>query len=400
MLSVGVKIQVQAQEMSAARGVRGGRRRNVLRILLGILLCAELGLHAQGTTMDVLRRRVDLQSRIHPAGIGLPRPSVQTTLHKLERVPALQRAISLSAFEEQGSTPFHLHGTLDWISDTGHRFHATLEEDWYNDRWSRTILMVDNARSRRFILNGDRRVDDELPVVPFTLRRLLAALYDPLGDVEPVKGSTPSETITVDGRPVRCITLPSQPPPTNGMIRHARSACVDDTLGDLRVEGSGYGLQTIWNDIRIIGARRVAASIQILRAGTLVGTLTLDDLHVAGDLTPSAFRDDLSATAKLPHVESQERLMATPAEMRGDLASIDVHLIPLGDEAVKRHEPMAVARVLVGPDGRLADLEFIAAGTTGLRQRTIDVLNRAYFRERTWNGKPISTEGLLLMGLP
>ncbi len=372
---------------------------HVLDVLL-LLVCVASTASPQSMTMDMQRRRADLQSRIVPAGIGLPRVSINTTLRKLDNVPQLQNAVLLSALEESGSAPFHLHGTLHWSSDTGQQNQATLEEDWYTDRWSRIVLTVNGVRSRRFVLNGQRRVDDELPVVPFMLRRLLAALYDPLGDVERARGKVTTESVLIDGNRVLCTSLPAQPPPTIGLVRLPRSVCIDEASGDLRVEAGSFGVQTLWNDIRNIGKRRVAATIQILHSNQSVGELRLDELRVAGDLSPSSFAADLTTAAKLPPTEPQERLMATPAEMRGDLASLDAHLIPLTDEAVKRHEPMAVARVLVGPDGRLADMEILVKGSDGLRQRTIEVLSKSYFRERTWNGKRISTEGLLLMGLP
>lgn len=388
-----VQVQMRKVRLTAPR---------VLGCML-LLVCGVTAIQsarAQPMTVDVQRRRVELQQRIVPAGVGLPRQSMKNTLHRLDHLPQLRDAVLLSALEEPGSAPFHLSGTLQWTSDTGKQSSATLEEDWYTDRWSRISLTVNGMRSRRFVLNGERRVDDELPVVPFTLRRLLAALYDPLGDVEPVKGKTTAETVTINGQPVICTSLPSQPPPTNGLARLARSVCLDGATGDLRVEASGYGVQTLWNEIRPIGHRRVATSISILHNGESVGTLHLDGLRVAGELSPASFAGDLASAAKLPATESQERLMATPVEMRGDLASIDARLIPLSEDALHRHEPMAVARVLVGPDGRLADLEILSQSSDGLRQRTISVLSRAYFRERTWNGKAISTEGLLLMGLP
>ena len=384
------------------------RRRNVrlaaprvLHLLL-LLVCAAAAIRSalsQPMTMDVQRRRFELQQRIVPAGIGLPRQTINTTLHKLDHLPQLRNAVLLSALEEPGSAPFHLSGTLQWTSDTGKQSAATLDENWYNDRWSRIILTVNGMRSRRFVLNGERRVDDELPVVPFTLRRLLAALYDPLGDVEPVKGKLTTETVSIDGHSVLCTSLPAQPPPTNGLVRRPRSVCLDEA-GDLRVEANGYGVQTLWNEIRVLGRRRVASSISILRNGASVGTLTLSELRVAAELSPASFASDMASTAKLPGTESQERLMATPLEMRGDMASIDARLIPLTEDSLKRHEPMTIARVLVGPDGRLADMEILSNSSDGLRQRTISVLTKAYFRERTWNGKRISTEGLLLMGLP
>ncbi len=375
----------------------------VLHLLATVLVCAAFlppRLVGQSSYMEMQRRRVDLQSRIRPAGIGLPRISVQATLHRLEHLPELERAVALSALEEPGSAPFHLHGTLDWTSDTGQRSTATLEEDWYNDRWSRIVLAVDGVRSRRFVLDGQRRVDDEMAVVPFTLRRLLGALYDPLGDVEQVKAKMPAENIILGGQTLRCISLPGQPPPTNGLVRLPRSVCTDEALGDLRVEAGGYGIRTVWNEIQQIGRRRVATSIQVLHGDALIGTLHLDELRIAGELSPGSFAGDAADAAKLPATEPQERLMATPAETRGDLASLDAHLIPVTEDAVRKHSPVTIARVLVGPDGRLADLEVLSSSTDGLRQKTIAVLTRAYFRQRTWNGKRISTEGLLIMGLP
>ncbi len=388
-----VRVQKRKVRLAASR---------VLGCML-LLVCGVTGIQSarsQPMTIDVQRRRLELQQRIVPAGIGLPRRSINTTLHRLDHLPRLRDAVLLSALEEPGSAPFHLSGTLQWTSDTGKQNSATLEEDWYTDRWSRISLTVNGMRSRRFVLNGDRRVDDELPVVPFTLRRLLAALYDPLGDVEQVKAKTTTETVTIDGHPVLCTSLPAQPPLTNGLVRLPRSVCLDGTTGDLRVEANGYGVQTLWNEVRPLGSRRVATSISILRNGQSVGTLRLDELRVAGELSPESFAHDLATAAKLPTTEPQERLMATPVEMRGDLASIDARLIPLTEDALKRHEPMAVVRVLVGPDGRLADLEILSQSSDGLRQRTISILSKAYFRERTWNGKAISTEGLLIMGLP
>lgn len=362
-----------------------------------MIVCATaMASRAQNPVAEQLRRAAVYAEAMHPTGL-LALPVLSTaTLNRLQRAPDLQRAVSLVALDLDGTPPFRLDGAFTLDGEFGGHRTGTVEADRYNDRWSHLTVTLEGVRSTIATLDGRRVADEGISVLPFDLDRLLRAVFDPLGGAVGNRGPLAFNTSQQDGVALHCTTLPNQPVPDAGLTPTSRSVWVDAATGDLRVDIPGYGVRLAYRNLQPLGKRRIATDIQVIRENRIVGELHLR-LRIAGDLTPQAY----AAFAALPQArEPHMRFHATPGQMHHDLETLDVHLIPLDDEALKRRVPMAVARVLADREGHVTDVEFMGDTPPDLRERAVRVLRRSIFRRREWRGQPISEEGLLLLGAP
>ena len=318
---------------------------------------------------------------------------------RLKRTPELQRAIIQASLDGDGTLPFHLRGTFTLTSDLDGPHTGTVEADRYNDRWSRLTVTLGDARSTQWVVDGRRVGDDNLQPLPFHLQRLLRAIFAPLAGVTTNKVAITADTAMLNGQQLPCTVFAAQPAPDGGIVNGIRVACIDPATGDLRIDVADYGDRAVYSDFHPMGSRRIAGNVQVLQGNTILAELH-QTVAVAGDLLPAAVLADVPPAALNQKPEPRFCWYAWPAEMRNDMESLDVHLVPLGQLALQRRAAMVVARVLVGTDGKVADLEVLYAATPALRTRARDFLRSARFHRREWQGRPVLTEGVLLLGPP
>lgn len=379
--------------------MKGKRATHLQGLLWLFLVWLPSRLPAQGLDINGMRRALAFAEAMRPAGLAAIPVRSAVTVDRLKRVPQLQRAVAQAALDNDGTLPFHLRGTFTLTGDLVAARAGTLEADRYNDRWSRLTVTLGDAHATLWVIDGRRVVDDGIIALPFHLQRLLRAVFAPLATVVATKVAITADTALLQGQQLPCTVFAAQPAPDGGIVTGIRVACVDPTTGDLRLDIGDYGFQARHGDFQTLGGRRVAGLVQILQGNTTVAELH-QTLSVAADLTPQTILSSVPSAILNRREELRFCWMAWPGEVRNDLQTLDVRMIPLGEIALRQHAAMVVARVLVGTDGTLADLELLHAATPALRERARQFLRTARFRRREWQGHPVLTEGLLLLGPP
>lgn len=318
----------------------------------------------------------------------------------LLQIPELGRAAEMAALEEPGTLPFHLVGKFEATTNAGRRIAGSIEEDWYTDRWSHQRIEMGGMRAEQWMLDGRRYQDNEKFAYPFALRRLLRALYTPFtGITVPKQGSAFAET-EAGGERLRCVVLRRQPPPEDGLQAIDRTFCLLRETGSLRLEEDSYGIRTSFTGLHALGRRRVPTRIELTQHRTVYAHLELTELRVAPELQPESFSLLPEARQRLNQIQPRITLYATPMQMQHEVVTVSVQMLPVDPDHMPKGSRYAIARVLIGLDGRLSDLELLWESDPETAGRSAKVLGRTSFARREVEGRPVFVEGLITLAIP
>ena len=143
---------------------------------------------------------------------------------------------------------------------------------------------------QRLTLYGRVYLDDAEFTYTFAVRRVLSVLLRPFGDVTAPHKSAPSRSeLRLSAISLSCVLLLEQSDLVTGAGRQNRFYCVSRD-GDVRLIREPYGFQTLVNDIRPLGKRRVACSVEVLREKRPYARLNIQLLRISPQITPATLR--------------------------------------------------------------------------------------------------------------
>ena len=311
----------------------------------------------------------------------------------------IKGATERMTLEQQGTLPFHLHATLDAVSDTGRHSTGTLDEDWYNDRWSHQTVTIGDKTVQRWNLDGRTLFDDTSMEYGFTMRRLLAAFFSPFHDLDTRREPVRSGEVQLGGQPLDCILLAKQPSGYAGVGAQDRSFCFS-AAGDLRIANEQFGFRTLYNTAAALGSRHIPTQINLIHNDVVVASLRVTELRVAPDLSPASFAVGQEEQRKLDAVRPRRVLALTPVQMFFHLRSIDAHLVPITAPELKSNRRFVMVRLLTSEDGALQDAEVLMRSDLGTQQQGLAVLRKTIYRRRTVDGVPVESEGVIALAAP